>query len=76
MSDTYPAPPDGWVCFHCGERFLSPNEARAHFGHRPYATPACHLSAAQLRAELREYRVLEERFGPLDERNRKLYGLD
>ena len=72
---TYPAPPDGWVCFHCGERFLSPTSAREHFGARPYAQAACQLSAVTLKRELREYRDLEERFGPLDGRNRRLYNL-
>jgi hypothetical protein len=32
LPETYPAPPDGWVCFHCGERFRSQYGARLHFG--------------------------------------------
>ena len=57
--DTYPAPPDGWVCFHCGERFLLEPEARRHFGMLPSARPACSLSAGELRAALLAYRRLE-----------------
>lgn len=62
MSGTYPAPADGWVCFHCGERFLSPGDALDHFGHRPVAVPACDLKPE----DLRRFRGLE------DERNRML----
>ena len=57
--DTYPAPADGWVCFHCGERFVTPNAAREHFGFDPAATPACRLSPAHVRAELRRFRHIE-----------------
>lgn len=39
--DTYPMPKDGWVCFHCGERFTVPGKARAHFGATPDLKPAC-----------------------------------
>ena len=70
--NTYPAPAHGWVCFHCGERFITPNAARDHFGHTPTAEPACRVSAAHLREELREYRALEARFGRLDPRNRAI----
>ena len=73
MTDTYPMPADGWVCFHCGERFTTPNAARDHFGHYPTPTPACRITAAKLREELREYRALSARFGPLTERNRTIY---
>ena len=60
--DTYPAPPDGWVCFHCGERYTTPNAARDHFGFYPKSTPICAIEPARFQAELREYRVLEARF--------------
>ena len=33
--DTYLMPKDGWVCFHCGERFTTPGSAEDHFGARP-----------------------------------------
>ena len=57
--DTYPAPPDGWVCFHCGERFLLQGQAIEHFGLDPDSIPACLLSPEHVRAELRRFRVVE-----------------
>ena len=75
MTDTYPMPEDGWVCFHCGERFRKIGTAQDHFGSRPWAKAACTMTAAELRGELMDYRKLEDRFGPLDGRNRKMYGL-
>lgn len=71
--DTYSMPADGWVCFHCGERFRKEGAAREHFGPRPSARAACLITAAELKVELMDYRKLEFRFGPLDDRNRKLY---
>ncbi len=41
MSNTYSQPKDGWVCFHCGERFIKPGTACDHFGPRPNSIPAC-----------------------------------
>ena len=74
MTDnTYPQPPDGWVCFHCGERFTDRHKAGDHFGPTPASKPACSISIGLLFRELREYRWLEKRFGILDERNRKVY---
>ena len=58
--DTYPAPADGWVCFHCGVRLWTPVAAREHFGERPTARPACHLTDDELRAAVRMYREIEE----------------
>lgn len=43
--DTYPMPREGWVCFHCGERFRTPGAAEGHFGRQPEAAPACALLA-------------------------------
>jgi len=40
-NETYTAPKNGWVCFHCGERFLTVGGARLHFGETPVATPKC-----------------------------------
>ena len=60
MMDTYPAPRDGWVCWHCGIRCRTPAAARLHFGPRPTSRPACLMSSAELRTELRMLRVLEE----------------
>jgi len=39
--DTYEQPADGWVCFHCGERFTKPGTAEEHFGETPEAVTAC-----------------------------------
>lgn len=51
--DTYPMPKDGWVCFHCGERFTTPGGARDHFGAAPDAVPGC-----MIRVQLGEERGL------------------
>ncbi|RFC66494.1 DUF551 domain-containing protein [Fulvimarina endophytica] len=40
-SPTYPAPADGWVCFHCGLRFTTGASAEAHFGCSPAGKPVC-----------------------------------
>ena len=47
---TYPMPKDGWVCFHCGERFKKYGTARDHFGE----TPGKLLQCRALRADLEE----------------------
>ena len=47
MTDTYPMPEDGWVCFHCGERFRKIGTAQDHFGSRPWAKAACTMTAAE-----------------------------
>lgn len=41
--ETYPYPENGpgWVCFHCGQRFLTVRGARLHFGLTPKTTPMC-----------------------------------
>ena len=44
---TYPAPSDGWVCFHCGERFKSWGAARDHFGETPRAFTGCVLKGEE-----------------------------
>ena len=41
--DTYTAPPDGWVCFFCGERFKKAGPAADHFGAEPTDKPGCFL---------------------------------
>ena len=41
LSPTYVAPKDGWVCFHCGERFRKYGTARDHFGPTPESRPGC-----------------------------------
>ena len=67
-TDTYPQPEHGWTCFHCGETFKHQTLARIHFGHYPTATPACQLSPAHVREELRRYRMQESKLQ--DIRNR------
>jgi hypothetical protein len=34
---TYKKPGEGWCCFHCGERFLTYESAKEHFGETPHA---------------------------------------
>ena len=62
--ETYEMPADGWVCFHCGERFTSPNKARDHFREGPRARAVCIMTAVELQEGLREYSALKARFGP------------
>lgn len=40
-ADTFPPPPHGWICFHCGETFRTTGAAADHFGATPEATPGC-----------------------------------
>lgn len=40
-SGDFPPPSGGWLCFHCGERFLTWGSARDHFGATPEAEPGC-----------------------------------
>ena len=54
--DTYPTPPDGWVCFHCGERFTTPGSAQDHFGDRPEDTAACRIKVGEERGLVMELR--------------------
>lgn len=60
--DTYPTPPHGWTCFHCGEHFpptfKGQRDARHHFGPSINAEPMCSVSDLQYRAmeeQLRRY---------------------
>lgn len=41
QADVYEKPGDGWVCYHCGERFLTPGSAELHFGARPTGITRC-----------------------------------
>ena len=59
MSDTYPMPKDGWVCFHCGDRFTTPGSAEDHFGARPSYTPGCKIKVGEERGLLMRIRRLE-----------------
>ena len=56
---TYRMSPDGWVCFHCGERFKTVGGAMVHFGRRPSSTPGCLIKAGEARGLLMEVRRLE-----------------
>ena len=47
--DYYPTPKDGWVCFHCGERFTTPGSAQDHFGARPEDMAACRIKVGEER---------------------------
>ena len=60
--DTYSMPEDGWVCFHCGERFMTPGGAGDHFGYRPSAEPGCltKVAAGDERGWLMKIRKLEK----------------
>lgn len=42
-----------WRCFHCAEAFTDEAEAREHFGSDEFKTPACRLSADDVK-RLRE----------------------
>lgn len=58
--DTYPMPPDGWVCFHCGERFTTPGTAEDHFGKSPDDTAACKIKVGEERGLVMEMRRAQE----------------
>jgi len=53
-------PPHGWTCFHCGETFLSPVCARAHFGSDETRAPACEIKTAGEGAILTALRNAED----------------
>ena len=57
--DTYPRPPDGWVCFHCGERFTSVGGAKDHFGARPTDMAACFIKLGEERGLVMALRKAE-----------------
>jgi hypothetical protein len=52
-------PKDGWVCFHCGERFTTIGNAEDHFGKRPEITPACRIKLGEERGLVMELRKAE-----------------
>ena len=59
QGDTYPMPKDGWVCFHCGERFTKPGTARDHFGETPDGITGCIIKAGEERGLLMALRKTE-----------------
>lgn len=60
MADTYKAPVDGWVCFHCGERFTTRGGAEDHFGTKPNAIAACLIKAGEELGLVMELRRVEK----------------
>ena len=57
---TYPKPPHGWTCFHCGETFTTVGAARNHFGFDPSAEPGCRIKVGAERGLLRALRKAEQ----------------
>ena len=47
---TYPHPPDGWQCFHCGKRFARYKDAERHFGRTPKRLAACVEDVERIRS--------------------------
>lgn len=59
-SETYKAPTDAWVCFHCGERFTTRGGAEDHFGAAPNSLAGCQIKAGEERGLLMELRRTEK----------------
>ena len=59
MQDSYPMPKDGWVCFHCGERFTTVGGAEDHFGSRPADMAACRIKIGEERGLVMELRSVQ-----------------
>jgi hypothetical protein len=59
--ETYKMPKDGWVCFHCGERFTTSGSAEDHFGATPGSLAGCQIKAGEERGLLMELRKAEKR---------------
>jgi hypothetical protein len=57
---TYIKPKDGWICFHCGERFTTEGAARDHFGTTPASTPGCIIKSGDEMGLLMALRNLED----------------
>lgn len=51
---TYTKPGEGWVCFHCGERFVEYDAAKNHFGEGP---DSLHERVAELEKECEQLRA-------------------
>lgn len=52
-------PPLGWTCFHCGETFTTPGEAKDHFGCDQSFDPACRIKLGDERRLVMEIRKAE-----------------
>ena len=73
----YNRPRHGWMCFHCGEVFHTPGEARDHFGFSPAATPACRIKLGDERGLVMALRHAEQERDELKVRlNAVRLGLD
>ena len=48
-------PLGGWVCYHCGDRFMGWQAARRHFGATPDDVPACIGAAKAIVSALRRH---------------------
>ena len=48
VAATFEMPKDGFMCFHCGERFTTYGAARDHFGEAPGATAGCLIPVVPL----------------------------
>lgn len=68
MTDIYPRPEDGWVCFHCGERFTTYGGARDHFGADPSKDPACRIKIGEERGLVMALRKAEDEIDDLRRR--------
>lgn len=67
---TYPTPPEGWTCFHCGMHF-GPSfkgwqEAQNHFGSNVRGDAFCQYTAKQVRAMEDLLRSYQEEDTPRD----------
>ena len=69
MPEFYEMPPDGWVCFHCGERFTTVGAAEDHFGERPTDMAGCRIKIGEERGLVMELRRLQARVRELEGEN-------
>lgn len=63
---TYTKPGEGFVCFHCGERFLTYESAKEHFGEKPDAQPTCFATPSPTIAALEPIQLTESEAAELD----------
>lgn len=70
----FPEKGRGWVCFHCGERFVCVDKAESHFGTFPKAQQAiCTIDAEKNIREIEEEkRILQIKIQMLEYKLRKL----
>lgn len=59
---TYTMEDPAWVCFHCGERCTTVEQARLHFGSEPNCEPACRIPGGDTMRLLRNFRSSEDAF--------------